>query len=218
MPVTTWGVSLEEGMAAVAITQEAAEAEKKEFRVLDVGGAIKPLIFATHIIDILPHHNRAWFGHIAPGEVSRNAERFSADSWAQMDMCETPWPYDDDFFDIVWCTQTIEDVRDPIAVLKEMSRVGKAGYIETIDRNFESLKNAEDPNYAGYIHHRWFIEEDDDKLKFTQKYPIIHVDDKLVPLPTGKKFLNLWWTDDVEGYENIEMSREAILDYFRKYN
>ena len=41
-----------------------------------------------------------------------------------------PWPFADDFFDFAVCTFTLEDVRDPIRVCEEMSRVAKAGYVE----------------------------------------------------------------------------------------
>lgn len=222
MPITKTDVSLEEAIELAAAMQEAARLDGREFRILDVGGAIKPLIFATHVIDILPYDNRAWFGHIAHVDISpelaRASERFNKDTWTSQDICVLPWPYEDDYFDFIWCTQTVEDVRDPLVVLREMSRIGKSGYVQTIDRNFESLKNAEDPRYAGYVHHRWFIEHDAGELKFTQKYPVIHVQPELAPRQTGIKFLSAWWVGDIVGNEHIAMSREAIEDWFKIYN
>ena len=216
MPITKWDISIEEATAIVAAMQDAAAMDSVDFRILDVGGAMKPLVFATHVLDILPYHDRAWSGHI-PVEAGRGAERFSDDTWLQMDMCETPWPYEDNYFDVIWCTETIEDVRDPIGALKEISRVGKVGFLQTTHRNYESLLNVEDPRYAGYGHHKWLIESDEDKLKFTYKFPIIHVDESLRPPQTGDKYINVWWVKDIISWENIPMSREAIIAYFEDY-
>lgn len=216
MPITKWDIGVEEATAIVAAMQDAATIDNMDFRILDAGGAVKPLVFATHILDIRSYSDRAKSGHI-PVEASRGAERFSEDTWLQMNMCETPWPYEDNYFDVIWCTQTIEDVRDPIGVLKEMSRVGKVGFLQTIHRNFESLLNVEDSNYAGYVHHKWLIEPDDDKLRFTFKFPLIHVEESLRPHQTGEKYINLWWVKDIVGWEHIPLSREAIVAYFEDY-
>lgn len=211
-----WDVPLEEAVQTVAMLQEAAEAEGQDFRILDVGGAIKPLVFATHVIDILPHYNRAWSGYI-PGEASRGAERFTEDTWTQQDMCVLPWPYATDQFDFVWCSQTVEDLRDPIAVISEMVRVGKIGFINTVDRNFESQLNVESPNFAGYMHHRWLIERAEHGLQFTFKYPQLHLMPEYRPAPTGKRFLDVWWQGTLEAYEYIPMSPEAIHDFLFNY-
>lgn len=216
MPVTKWDVPIEEAIGLVAAIQEAAELDDILFRILDLGGASRPYVFATHVLDAQSYAARGKSGYI-PEDAGRGAERFNDHTWTQMDMCETPWPYDDNYFDVIWCTQTIEDVRDPIGVLREMSRIGKTGYIQTIDRNFESLRNAEDPSYAGYVHHRWLIEPDKDRLQFTQKYPLIHVDPSLAPPQTGNKYLSIWWTGDIIGWELTFLSRQAIVDYFKQY-
>lgn len=216
MSKVKWNVAVPEAIQAVAAMQEAADLDKSEFRILDVGGAIKPLVFATHVIDILPHENRAWYGHI-PGEATRSSERFSVETWVQQDICVTPWPYEDDYFDVIWCTQTVEDVRDPLVVIKEMSRVGKVGYLDTIHRNFESLINVESPHYAGYVHHRWLIVPDGDKLKFTFKFPQLHTLSEYRPIGTGERNLSLWWTGEVEAYEYIPMSIPEIDDYLLNY-
>lgn len=211
-----WAVELDEGVFALTAAQEAAAQEDRPLKILDIGGAIKPLVFATHVIDILPYNNRAWFGHI-PGEASRGAERFSEETWFQHDICTYPWPFADDEFDIAWCTQTIEDVRDPLGTIKEMVRVSKVGYLQTIERNFESLHNVEDPRYAGYAHHKWLIERDGDKLKFTFKFPHIHTMPEYEPRQTGNRYIGLWWTGDLEAWEYVPMSREEIDTYFQSY-
>ncbi len=51
------------------------------------------------------------------------------------DICDhEPYPFGDQEFDFVICSQTLEDVRDPIWVCSEINRIGKAGYIEVPSR------------------------------------------------------------------------------------
>jgi hypothetical protein len=51
---------------------------------------------ATHIIDIVPP--------LTPSK----AEFFN------FDMCRKPWPFPDKFFDFSYCSNTLEDIRDPM--------------------------------------------------------------------------------------------------------
>lgn len=215
MGSTKWEVSTEEAIEAVAALQEAAESSGDQLRILDVGGAMKPLVFATHVIDMLSYSNRAWYGHI-PDAAGRGAERFSEETWLVHDLCEVPWPYEDNEFDVVWCTQTIEDIRDPIAVLGELSRIGKCGYINTIHRNFESQLDVNSPIFTGYVHHRWLIEPDGKRFRFMFKYPLL-LSSEYRPAPTGIKELGCWWTSDIAGYEVHLTSLQEIQDEFTNY-
>jgi hypothetical protein len=54
-------------------------------RVLDVGGAHRPLNTATRTLDALAYAER---GPVLFPDVS---ERFSAANWLQFDMCGRPW-------------------------------------------------------------------------------------------------------------------------------
>lgn len=211
-----WGVPQEEGLEALAILQEAAEQEGRQLRILDVGGGMKPMVFATHIIDYLPFYNRAWYGRI-PDEAGAGAERFTEETWLEWDICQMPWPYRDHEFDMVWCTQTVEDVRDPVGVIREIERVGKCGYLNTIDRNFESQPGVSDANFVGYVHHRWLISPDGDKLRFVFKSPLLHAYPELRPRPSGEWILGLWWTGECPVYEYLPMNEQAIKDELLGY-
>ncbi len=115
--------------------------------VLDVGGWYAPWNRADYMIDIMPYETRNTGGAFLT-DVWPN-ERFSAKTFLQMDICQTPWPFADKQFDFVMCAHTLEDLRDPIAVCREMVRVAKAGYIEVPSRLVESTKGIERPFYCG---------------------------------------------------------------------
>lgn len=142
-------------------------------RVLDLGGWYQPFNLATHVIDLCRYDTRRLQDSLDP----EDRERFSAGGWVVADVCVTPWPYADKFFDFVVCSNLLEDVRDPLAVCRELNRVGRAGYIETPSRLREifSKQRLFPPralgNMAeiGFYHHRWFVEAEGTHLKFTAK-------------------------------------------------
>lgn len=84
-------------------------------------------------------------------------------------------PYEDKSVDFIYCRHTLEDIYNPFWVCQEMSRVGKAGYIETPSPVAECCRgvDAGSPNWRGYIHHRYLVWSDNDVLTFLPKYPVI---------------------------------------------
>lgn len=70
-------------------------------------------------------------------------------------------PFADDTFDYVVCSHLIEHVDRPDRVLSELSRVGKAGYIECPRQEYDKLDS---PWY-----HRWFAKVEDGTLVLKQK-------------------------------------------------
>jgi SAM-dependent methyltransferase len=136
-------------------------------RVLDVGGWYVPFKRADYVADILPYATRGQ-GY-GPGH-----ERFSAETWVRLDICRDSLPFDDGFFDFVVCSQTLEDVRDPLFVCAELNRVAKAGYLETPSITAELSFGIESLNYAGYQHHRWLVEMRSGGVTFRNKPHYIH--------------------------------------------
>jgi hypothetical protein len=136
--------------------------------VLDVGGWWKPFNRADHVVDLLPFESRGGGGSIGPGP-----ERFDASTWHRLDICAEPLPFADDQFDFVYCGQTLEDVRDPIAVCNELSRVAKAGYIEVPSMWIECCYDVDAPpnsdRYPGYEKHRWLVHPENGELVFIPK-------------------------------------------------
>ena len=121
--------------------------------VLDVGGWAAPFNRADWVIDAMPYASRGQMGFSYGGE----RERFGADTWVVRDVCaREPWPFADDQFDLAMCVTTLEDLRDPIWVVQEMSRVARAGYLEvpTILGELVWWLPGEGP-YLGNRHHHW---------------------------------------------------------------
>ena len=93
----------------------------------------------------------------------------------QLDLCARKrWPFEDKQFDFALCTHVLEDLRDPIWVCSEISRIAKAGYIEVPSRIVEQSLGVEHPHYAGYYHHRWLVSECDGMLEFQFKPHCLH--------------------------------------------
>jgi hypothetical protein len=143
-------------------------------RVLDVGGWYQPFNLATHVIDLSPFETRRQHDPLDPEDTPR----FSAATWHAADVCIAPWPYPDKFFDFAVCSHLLEDVRDPIAVCRELNRVARAGYIETPSRlreifvkaRFAALRTlAGRRPEIGMSHHRWFVELEGAHLRFIAK-------------------------------------------------
>jgi len=151
-----------------------AELTRPLARVLDVGGGRHPFNPATHVMDIAPYAAEGLAGAL-DGALER---RFSAETWIVHDACAPPWPFPDKFFDFSFCSHLLEDVRDPIAVCAELTRVSKAGYVETPSRAREIFAKARffsartllgKMPEIGFSHHRWFVEAEGAHLRFTTK-------------------------------------------------
>lgn len=136
--------------------------------VVDVGGWWKPLNRADHVVDILPYDTRGGGGKLGDGP-----EHYSSDTWRLLDICETPWPFADKQFDFAYCGQTLEDVRDPIAVCRELSRIARRGYVEVpsvwIECTYDIDVGPLTLRYPGYEKHRWLVLDENGELLFVPK-------------------------------------------------
>jgi len=125
--------------------------------VLDVGGWYKPFNRADFVVDLHSHDTRGQGGSIGKGP-----ERFSAATWAQMDINETRLPFQDKEIDFVYCGQVLEDVRDPLFVCRELIRVCKAGCIEVPSIWIECQYGVDVESfshlYLGFHKHRWLVD------------------------------------------------------------
>lgn len=178
--------------------------------VVDIGGGIEPFFRANCIVDILPYSKKG---------LKRKKAYFKRESWYQMDICSESLPFSDKSIDFAICSHTLEDIRDPIYVCKEINRIAKAGYIETPSRALESSFGV-DPfplgnHYPGLNHHRWFVEERKNTLVFTAKTSYLSVFPEMGVEGRKEPFLSFFWKDNFSFEERILDWRGYLYDLAR---
>lgn len=175
--------------------------------VLDIGGWAEVFNRANYVLDFQPYETR----RKKPGK-----EYFSKKTWVIHDINILPWPFHEKQFDFVICSHVLEDIRDPIAVAKEIQRVGKAGYIEVPSREYESTAGV-DPfptgdKFTGLSHHRWLIEKNGNGLLFTFKRPYISTIKELQINKIKNPIISFFWKNTFEVKENLLEWQEALGD------
>ena len=145
-----WGPIPEIAASLSALIPEGA-------RVLEIGPGNVPFFRSTHFIDHVPGENV----YICDIQYER-------------------FPFEDNYFDFIYSRHVAEDLFTFKNFLEEMSRVGKAGYIETPSPAAEICRGVDgnSPKWRGYHHHNFVVYEDEDAtLCFLRKYPAIeHTD------------------------------------------
>jgi hypothetical protein len=180
--------------------------------VLDIGGWAHPFNRANYVMDAEAYETRGYYNRTFAKNnpfppLGGTVEHFTAETWIQRDICEkTPYPFEDKSIDVVICSHTLEDIRDPLWVCSEMIRIGKAGYVEIPSRLWESCRGHES-GITGLSHHRWLIDVEENGLRFTQKFHKIHNWRYSLPAVVLRRMSErdkvswLFWTDSFEFYE-----------------
>jgi hypothetical protein len=188
--------------------------------VLDVGGGASPFPRADWVIDLLAYDERGLYGP-APDPA---AERFTSATWVQRDICaREPWPFTDRQFDFSVCSHTLEDVRDPMFVCSELTRVSRAGYIEVPSRLEEQSYGFQGP-WVGWGHHHWVIEIAGDELTFVFKHHVMHgrasdhfpagFRDSLTP---EQRVVWLFWSGGFRARERIFLDAPSLDAYLADF-
>lgn len=202
--------------------------------VLDIGGWASPFNRANYILDAEPYDTRGFyrtFGGL-PFQGPPQ-ESFTRAGWIQRDICDhTPYPFADKSIDFVICSHTLEDIRDPVWVCHEMMRIAKRGYVETPSRIAEQTRGLDHPRLAGLSHHRWFVDMNDNCVRFMMKSHRVHSHWRLsLPhrvlrrLPMEARVQWLFWDDSfdvmedtpIRTYAQIEDELERIVSETRPY-
>ena len=104
-----------------------------------------------------------------------NAADIPADRFIKCDVNFEPLPFADKSFDFVYCRHVLEDMVNPFMICSEMSRVAKAGYIETPSPFAELCRgiDGDAPPWRGYHHHRWIVWVGAGELRFVTKFPVV---------------------------------------------
>lgn len=122
------------------------------------------LFKATHFIDAY------WNQGIAETNLDNGACYVTCN----VDIEDIPFP--DKYFDFVFSSHVLEDLRFPMRLCKEMSRVGKAGISMTPSPLVEFCRGTE-ASWRGYFHHNWFVYSSEGVLYFLDKNVTIeHLD------------------------------------------
>jgi SAM-dependent methyltransferase len=203
--------------------------------VLDIGGWACPFNRANYVLDAEAYETRGFYKTFGgPASQGGAVEHFTRDTWIVRDICDhAPYPFADKSFDWVICSQTLEDLRDPLFVCSEMRRIGKRGYIEVPSRQAESSRGWEHRRIAGLTHHRWLIDIDQSKqdIRFLMKLHRIHAHWRLsLPpaylrsLSTAERVQWLFWQDTftygettIHGLDRQEAELERFVASVRPY-
>lgn len=189
--------------------------------VLDIGGWASPFNRANYILDAEPYETRGYYRTFGGAPYQGPAEEhFSRETWIRRDICDrTPYPFADKSIDFVICSHTLEDVRDPIWVCREMMRIAKRGYIETPSRRAEASRGWEHPRLAGLSHHRWFVDVEGTRVRFLMKFHRVHSHWRfslplahLRQLPEHAKVQWLFWDDQFDVEEDTRLHGPAEID------
>jgi hypothetical protein len=115
-------------------------------------------------------------------------------------------PFADKEFDFVYSRHMLEDMYNPFHACRELSRVAKAGYIETPSPLAELCVGVDDasPPFRGYHHHRYLVWAHQGALHFAPKMPLVeHIQmdehrliNELKPSPIYWNTYFLW-TDNI---------------------
>lgn len=97
--------------------------------------------YVTHIIDMFPHEStkyKQFIGNICESDV-----------WEQV---KTQHP---DRFDFAICTHTLEDILNPVYVVRNMTKISKEGYVAMPSKWIELTFTG---RQKGWLHHRWVFD------------------------------------------------------------
>lgn len=203
------------------IPQEMQEPGK---RILDLGGWFITEPRATHVVDLMPWETRGAKLQLQ----SQPDEKFSAETWTQLDFLDPKLqlPFEDDWFDYVTCGHTIEDLKNPLPLIKEMQRVGKAGVIECPSRLTEQTIGMRDRmcRLAGHPHHHWIVSAREDTLELHAKadsqldrsdtlIPLVHTE-RLIQRDAEQYRVTFQWHDTIPLSVNREASCEIAAREF----
>lgn len=195
-----------------------------------MGGWAAPLNRADWVVDVMPYETR---GPLVPTGFGPGPERFSGATWIQRDICDRkPYPFEDDFFDFAVCTFTLEDVRDPLWVCSELSRIARAGLVEVPSILDELTWRVPEPSggpWLGHEHHRWICSLEQGELVFLSKFHSLHSRWRLRSrrlgkreLSTEERVLSHFWDGELRARERLvideypyEELERAVLERFR---
>jgi SAM-dependent methyltransferase len=142
------------------------------------------------VLDILPFDAdrlvlNAW---ASDAKLAETFTEWSAKQYTQADLCGGDrWPFPDKSFSLGLCSHCLEDIRDPIQVVREINRVCEKCLIICPSRLFEQMRGVDHPNYAGMTHHLWLVYDENGVLYFRRKTQLIEFPGNHLHCPFGSQ-------------------------------
>jgi SAM-dependent methyltransferase len=168
-------------------------------RVLDIGCGARPFLLATHLADVSLNDNSGRFGMPIP---AMNRPFFEC-SVEEM-------PFEDKFFDFVYCAHVLEHVADPAKACREIMRVGKRGYIECPRSWVEYIFESKD--------HKWLVDHEKNCLIFREKQDeerrdFLGLQYSIFDWIQYAGFRNHWNSESIKAVRNVEFYWEQQFNY-----
>jgi predicted SAM-dependent methyltransferase len=127
---------------------------KHDEKVLDIGSGHMPFPFATHLADItLNDHSYGRAGAPFKYQDGKPCYEFNIEEI----------PFEDNEFDLVYCSHVLEHTEFPEKACEELKRIAKRGYIETPTRAKDLWLNS-----AKISNHIWAVEYINETLTFDE--------------------------------------------------
>lgn len=185
------------------------------FKVIDVGGGIYS--WCTDYIDALVDINepdRDVGFKVFQGDINE------AGVWLQiLEHVKIHGKYD-----FCICTHTLEDIRNPLFVVRQMEKIAEAGYI-AVPSKYKELARFEfgSQGHRGYIHHRWIFDVKANRLIGYPKLSIIEYItelDQVASLDNNLCDLNFYWRGDIDlefcNGDYMGPNAQSVVNYMKR--
>jgi hypothetical protein len=192
--------------------------------VLDVGGSFNNWLAekVTHMFDFQdPHLDNGWsWRHIKSSATWFKGDINNHEDWYQIfDYVEKNGK-----FDFVSCTHTLEDLAYPMAALRNMPRIAKAGFIAVPSKYWELCRGVPGTPRGGH-HHRWIFNNEQNKLLMYPKinlieYMALYEQRRDLIIKNQPTELRLMWEDNID-FEVINNDYlgprfEDVVNYYER--
>lgn len=146
----------DEGWNKIRSIVTEAKQQNPNFRVIDVGGTVHG--HSSEFTDLIVDFN------CTPDDKNISIDICNEEEWIKIkEIVDQKGK-----FDYAICTHTLEDVYNPVTSLKWLPRIAKAGIITTPSL-FTELSRHENPEWLGYIHHKWIFDQEDGEMLVVPK-------------------------------------------------
>lgn len=147
--------------------------ESRFTRILEVtAGDARSFVLATHVISGQSRVPRNLAGNGKNIPLGNN----SALTW-KVDLDIDRFPFEDNFFDFVYCNHVLQELSNPVHAYEELSRVARNGYVETPSPLLHTLlwDEYQSIGFRGHPRDRFLFwtDKDTNVLHIMPKFPLM---------------------------------------------